>query len=83
MRTRTKWLSYALPSFYSLPLCQSLVSVLKREPSVIFKAKSNPSVYVLTTQLLLLALQHSYDWPEAIGRVSLLHFAQQRVVELH
>ena len=50
---------------------QGLVAVLKREPSVIFKAKSNPSVYVLATQLLLLALQHSYDWPESIGRVSL------------
>lgn len=46
------------------------MAVLRREPSVIFKAKSNPSVYVLATQLLLLALQHSYDWPEMIGKVS-------------
>ena len=48
---------------------QGLVSTLKREPSVIFKAKSNPSVYVLATQILLLTLQHSYDWPESIGKV--------------
>ena len=56
------------------------MSVLKREPSVIFKAKSNPSVYVLATQLLLLALQHSYDWPETIGKVSRIIHSHPRYI---
>ncbi len=43
--------------------------VLKREPSVIFKAKSNPSVYILACQILLLALRDSHDWSESIAKV--------------
>jgi len=44
--------------------------VLKREPAAIFKAKGNPSVYTLASQLLLLALRDSYNWPEAVAKVT-------------
>ena len=44
--------------------------MLKREPSAIFKAKSNPSVYTLASQLLLVALEDSYDWPESVAKVT-------------
>lgn len=46
-----------------------LIAVLKREPSAIFKAKSNPSVYILAAKLLLMALKDSFDWPEAVAKV--------------
>ena len=46
-----------------------LIAVLKREPSAIFKAKSNPSVYILAAKLLLMALKDSLDWPEAVAKV--------------
>jgi len=48
---------------------EGLVAVLKRESSVIFKAKSNPSVYVLAVRLLLLGLKESTDWPESVAEV--------------
>ena len=48
---------------------QALVGVLKKETSAIFKAKSNPSVYVLACQLLLHALRDSYEWPDAVAKV--------------
>ena len=44
--------------------------MLKREPSAIFKAKSNPAVYTLASQLLLVALEDSYDWPESVAKVT-------------
>ena len=44
--------------------------MLKREPSAIFKTKSNPSVYTLASQLLLVALGDSYDWPESVAKVT-------------
>ena len=46
-----------------------LIAVLKREPSAIFKAKSNPSVYILAAKLLLVALKESRDWPETVAKV--------------
>lgn len=46
------------------------MAVLKREPSAIFKTKSNPSVYTLASQLLLVALGDSYDWPESVAKVT-------------
>jgi hypothetical protein len=58
------------PQLFNNPnVIEGLVAVLKREPSVIFKAKSNPLVYILAAQILMLALQHSYDWLELIGKV--------------
>ena len=58
------------PQLFSNPSSlDGLIAVLKREPSAIFKAKSNPSVYVLAARLLLLALKDSYDWPEAVAKV--------------
>ena len=60
-----------LPAMFSAPAAiEGLVQVLKREPSIIFKAKSNPSVYVLAAQLLLFSLKDSYDWPELVAKVS-------------
>ena len=59
------------PDIFSTPaVIEGLVLVLKREPSIIFKVKSNPSVYVLAAQLLLIALKDSYDWPEVVAKVS-------------
>jgi len=58
------------PSLFSLPpVVDGLVQVLKREPSIIFKAKSNPAVYVLAAQLLLFALKDSHDWPDMVAKV--------------
>lgn len=57
--------------FSTLSVMEALVLVLKREPSVIFKARSNPAVYILAAQLLLFALRESYDWPEMVAKVSL------------
>ena len=37
---------------------------------MIFKAKSNPSVYILASQILLLALKDSYNWPESVAKVT-------------
>eukprot|EP00731_Ephydatia_muelleri_P029324 Em0020g968a len=50
-------------------IIDALVGVLKKETSAIFKAKSNPSVYVLACQLLLHALRDSYEWPDAVAKV--------------
>lgn len=55
--------------FSTSAVIEGLVLVLKREPSVIFKARSNPSVYVLAAQLLLFALKDSNDWPEIVAKV--------------
>lgn len=61
------------PQLLSAPaIIEGLVAVLKREMSVIFKAKSNPAVYVLVMRLLLIALKDSSDWPEGVAKV-LLH----------
>lgn len=61
------------PDMFSIPaVMESLVLVLKREPSVIFKARSNPAVYILTAQLLLFSLKDSYDWPEMVAKVGLM-----------
>lgn len=61
------------PEMFSTPsVMEALVLVLKREPSVIFKARSNPAVYVLAAQLLLFALRESYDWPEMVAKVSIV-----------
>lgn len=58
------------PHLFSVPSSlDGLIGVLKREPSAIFKAKSNPLVYVLAAKLLLIALKDSYDWPEAVAKV--------------
>lgn len=57
--------------FTASSVIDGLVAVLKRESSVIFKAKSNPSVYILAAQLLLLGLKDSFDWPESIAKVLL------------
>ena len=57
--------------FSSSTVVDGLVAVLKRESSVIFKAKSNPSVYILAAQLLLLSLKDSFDWSESIAKVIL------------
>lgn len=56
--------------FSAAAAIEAMVLVLKREPSVIFKARSNPSVYILAAQLLLFALKESYDWPEIVAKVS-------------
>ena len=56
--------------FSSVAVIEGLVQILKREPSIMFKVKSNPSVYVLAAQLLLVALKDSYDWPEIVAKVS-------------
>ena len=67
------------PDLFSSPaLIEGLVTVLKRETSVIFKAKSNPSVYVLVAQLILVALKDSHDWPEAIAKVNMLQIVRLR-----
>lgn len=58
------------PDLFATPtVVEALVLVLKREPSVIFKARSNPSVYILAAQLLLFALKESHDWPEMVAKV--------------
>ena len=58
------------PEMFSTPaVVEALVLVLKREPSVIFKARSNPSVYILAAQLLLFSLKESQDWPEMVAKV--------------
>ncbi len=54
---------------FSPHVIDGLVAVLKRETSVIFKAKSNPSVYVVAAQLLQVALRDSSDWPESVAKV--------------
>ncbi len=36
---------------------------------MIFKARSNPLVYVLACQIVMLALRESHDWPESIAKV--------------
>ena len=62
------------PGMFSQPsVVEALVLVLKREPSVIFKARSNPSVYVVAAQLLLFALKDSCDWPESVAKVGDCH----------
>ena len=55
--------------FSSQTVIEALVLVLKREPSVIFKARSNPAVYVVAAQLLLFSLKDSHDWPEMVAKV--------------
>lgn len=63
-------LVHEFPDMFSTPAAiEAAVLVLKREP-VIFKARSNPSAYSLAAQLLLSALQDSYDWPEMVAKVS-------------
>ena len=58
------------PEMFASPhLVEGLVAVLKRETSVIFKAKSNPSVYIVAAQLLQVALRDSCDWPESVAKV--------------
>ena len=64
-------LVHDFPDLFSSPaIVELLILILKREPSVIFKARSNPSVYILAAQLLLFALKDSYDWPEVVAKVS-------------
>ena len=63
-------LVHEFPDMFSTPaVIEALVLVLKREPSSIFKVRSNPSVYVLAAQLLLFALKDSHDWPETVAKV--------------
>lgn len=56
--------------FSTQSVMEALVLVLKREPSVIFKARSNPAAYVLAAQLLLFTLRESFDWPEMVAKVT-------------
>ena len=64
-------LVHEYPEIFTTPAAiEALVLVLKREPSIIFKARSNPSVYVVASQLLVLALKDSKDWPEVVAKVS-------------
>ena len=66
-------LLHEFPDMFSTPaVIEALVLVLKREPSSIFKVRSNPSVYVLAAQLLLFALKDSYDWPETVAKVNVV-----------
>ena len=61
------------PQLFSAPSSlDGLIAVLKREPSAIFKAKSNPSVYILAAKLLVLTLKDSFDWPESVAKVEKL-----------
>ncbi len=65
-------LVHEFPDMFSTPaVIEALVLVLKREPSSIFKVRSNPSVYVLAAQLLLFALKDSHDWPEIVAKVGM------------
>jgi hypothetical protein len=58
------------PQLFSAPSSlDGLIAVLKREPSAIYKAKSNPSVYILAAKLLVAALKDSFDWPETVAKV--------------
>lgn len=58
------------PALFSVPsVIDGLVQVLKREPSIIFKAKSNPAVYISAAQLLLFTLKDSHDWPDVVAKV--------------
>ena len=58
------------PQLFSAPSSlDGLIAVLKREPSAIYKAKSNPSVYILASKLLVAALKDSFDWPESVAKV--------------
>ena len=61
------------PQLFSAPSSlDGLIAVLKREPSAIYKAKSNPSVYILAAKLLVVALKDSFDWPESVAKVQII-----------
>ena len=50
-------------------LPQALVSVLRREQTLVFKLKANPSVLILAAQLLMATLHKSRNWPESLAKV--------------
>jgi len=49
-----------------------MVSILKREQALVFKARANPQVYAFTAQLIIYALKDSNDWPKSVAKVILL-----------
>lgn len=55
--------------FMFFSLLQNILTVLKRETVVIFKTRSEPLTYALACNILLIALQDSYEWPENIAKV--------------
>ena len=56
--------------FSTATAIEGLVQILKKEPSIIFKAKSNLSIYILAAQLLLFSLKDSFSWPEVVAKVN-------------
>ena len=46
-----------------------MVSILKREQALVFKARANPQVYAFTAQLLMYVLKDSSDWPKSVAKV--------------
>ena len=47
-----------------------MVSILKREQALVFKARANPQVYAFTAQLLMYVLKDSSDWPKSVAKVT-------------
>ena len=50
-------------------IIQAMVSILKREQALVFKARANPQVYAFTAQLLMYVLKDSSDWPKSVAKV--------------
>jgi len=48
-----------------------MVSILKREQALVFKARANPQVYAFTTQLIMYVLKDSSDWPKSVAKVTI------------
>ncbi|XP_065899980.1 integrator complex subunit 1-like isoform X2 [Dysidea avara] len=58
------------PSLFTPPeAIEAMVSILKREQALVFKARANPQVYAFTAQLLVYALKDSNDWPKSVAKV--------------
>lgn len=48
-----------------------MVSILKREQALVFKARANPQVYAFTAQLIMYVLKDSSDWPKSVAKVTI------------
>lgn len=47
-----------------------MVSILKREQALVFKARNNPQAYAFTAQLMMYVLKDSFDWPKSVAKVT-------------
>ena len=48
-----------------------MISILKREQALVFKARANPQVYAFTAQLIMYVLKDSSDWPKSVAKVTI------------